>query len=390
LYKLLKDDHEPLVVSFDFWQKALELFKPHVVVLNHLHGKRNKWIANYVKRQGGLVVIIPTEGRPNSDDQAKWFYEQLDNPDLDLLCAWNDIVSHEKITITGCPRFDIYHNYRHLIEPKELFCNKYRLDPDKKIIGIATSFSQAKFAYKAIQFNKKDWKDLKVTSISGRDDPQQFAQSEYEYMQEFRLWLRVLKYRYPDYQYVLKPHPMGDATSWAEFCDEVGITIIYQEYIFNFLNAIDLLIARLGCITIQEAWLLDKPVVQIGLSDEQSGAAYEAYHIGYGVGQTSMFEFTDLFDIDSPYMLPEKYAKEYLAKYGYTTSNASQKTVDAIQALIDTNHIELVAHPTIAERSELNKLIYNHALANTYPDISQLHLGKSVTQGVINGWTNSL
>ena len=42
------------ICSYHLWQSAIELFNPHLVVLNHIQGKRNKMIA---KRKGTLAGV---------------------------------------------------------------------------------------------------------------------------------------------------------------------------------------------------------------------------------------------------------------------------------------------------------------------------------------------
>ncbi len=376
-----------VVCSFDLWQSAIQLFNPHIVVLNHLHGNRNKLIADHVKRQGGSVVVVPNEGRPNSSVIDNWFNEQLDNPNLDLYCAWNNLIDHPKVIDTGCPRFDIYESDI-LRDTREEFCAKYGLNSSHKIIGITSSFPQAKFSYTHVEFNKNDWDDLNITSIDGREDSFGFAQSEYRNQQKFHLWIRQLIDAYPDYQYIWKPHPMEDIGAIDAYADELGIRIIRQDFIFNFLRACDVLVARIGCVTVQEAWLSNVPTIQLGLSsDERSGASEEAYEIGCHADTAKQLLAVFPY-VDDPGPRTIENAYQYLNKYGYLTIDAAGEVTIAINNEVEINLA--MSNPTTRQLSKLNKLIWEHSQANYVPNLNTMHLGKSVVQQDVWEWSARL
>lgn len=365
-YELTQLGHQVKMFPFDLFSAGVNLFKPHVVILNHIHGKRNKAIASHVKRQGGLVVVSPTEGRPNSKLIEDWFFSQIDSPDLDLYLSWNDIVTGDKTVTVGCPRFDIYREYKSLIDSRELFCDKYNLDPSRKIAGITSSFPQAKFAYRDSSFNRNDWKDLGISSIDGFD-ADDYAVDEWDRLKKFKLKILWNISANPDYQFILKPHPMESDDMWEGFCAENGITLIRQEYAFNFINAVDFLIARAGCVTVQDAWMLGKHVNQIVSGDILPGAASEAV-------------------IDSR---EHEKVQEYLDKYGYLIESSAKKSALAVDSLIASREPSLVEEPTVKLLSNMNLQISQFeytSMANP----NRPYQGKSVLQRDVSYWLDRI
>lgn len=369
------------IASFDIYQPVLELFKPHVVVLNHVIGQRNRDIANWVKRHNGMVAVMPTEGRPNSHSQENWFYEQLENDDLDIFFAWSDLTPQyeAKVVVTGCPRFEVFTNRKEYIQSRELFCARHGIDPQSHIVGIASSYPQAKFSYSNVQFNINDWKDLGVDTIDGRDDPLAFAQREYKKFQSFKLHIHNLvesyRKKYKNVAFMLKPHPMEDVHQWETFCDDLRIKIIRQEYLFNFVCSIDDLIARYGCITIQEAWMAEKNVIQISTDDYKdtdSDPAAEAFWVGETRGAQVLT------------FVGEDAARKYLHKYGYIGHKVppSQLIGEKLCILAGSAYPEDMS---ISDYVNLSKLLTEHAVEHIYPNpYIPTPLGKSVIPFFIN------
>ena len=390
LVKHLAKKHFAVVCSYDLWQDALRLFKPHVILLNHLHGARNRLIANHVRRQGGCVCVLPTEGKITSQYMDDRFQEQLDSPDMHYLYAWNDLVVHPKVIVTGHPRFSIYHpEFSHLIDSRDIMCAKYGLDSTRPIIAIASIFPQAKFSYHSIKFNEDDWRDLGLSKYPGRESPYQYAATEYEQLNKFKLWVKLLVDAHPEYQYVLEPHPMEDRAPWEGFCHENKIVLIRQEYIFNLLSVADCFVTRIGCTTVQDAWLMGKPTLRAFIYQNPDIPTFEEASIGHvAYGST---ELIDKFpDILQPVTEEEGAArKQYLKKYGY---DKSQNSVPTIVAHIDSiiGGITVIEDPTIPDLMEFNKRLANHTNLHMLANPVDVHLGKSVTQGVISEWQNSI
>lgn len=387
LFVELSKKHEVVVASYDIWAEVVKLFKPHVMIINHVHGYRNTTLANHVKRQGGSVVVLPTEGKITSQYMLDRFITQLDSPDLDYIYAWNDLVKHRKIVVTGHPRFSIYREYADLIEPREVLHAKYRTDADKQTLVVATSFPQAKFSYHDVKFNIRDWKDLGLTKYPGREDPYAYAVREYKMLKRLQLMLRVLRDERPGLQIVLEPHPMEDRYPWESFCKENDITLIHQEYTFNLLNMGDMVLSRVGCTTVQDAWMLGKQTVRVNLYDQPDEFVKETIEIGH-VADTAdvLINTVNYLSTVTP---EEKAARdEYLKKYGYSYTGAERRIAEHIDSFI--GNINVVSDPTVPEMMALNKVLVNHETANMIPNPTAAHLGKAVTQEVTQEWVKTI
>lgn len=390
-------DAEIVTTSFDVCQQAAELFKPHVVILNHLLGKRNERSANYVKRQGGLNVVAPSEGRTNTAEQVDWFVQQGSNPDLDLFLSWNEMISERigKAITVGCPRFDINQSpYRSLINTKERFCERYAIDPRKRIISFMSSFPQSKFAIRNGHFNLIDWRDLKVDTIKGREDPAQFARNEYDNLQAFRFWIRAIQYHFgSEFEYVAKVHPMEEQSEWDRFASDTGVHLIKADYVQNVINASDLVIARGDCVTHCDSWLLDKPTIHAMIGDVGvSGAGKDALRYGFGIARS----VDELKRLVSSWANPSKKRmatndpNEYLTKYGFNVERSASKCADAIVNLVDQKK-PVVSDITLDDRVNLSRLLQQHDI-NTFNNEtdSRGHFGKSSNRNTINEWIRQI
>lgn len=383
---LVELGYDARVVSFQIATQAIEIFKPDILVLNHLFGRRNQELARYVKRFGGKVAIMPTEGRPDTNWQLKWVGKQAEMQDLyDLYLSWNEQVAEiiPKSVVTGCPRFDVY-SRTYLIEDREVVLAKYGLSGTKQVIGITTAFPSAKFAYTNRQFHKQDWKDLKI-----EDDPFELANGEYAQAQKFKNWIQYLRLALPDADFILKPHPMADRHMWQTFCEQNNIILPPPDYIHNFLQVCDLVIARVGCSTAQDAWLMNKPVIQLDLPPireaDFDGAAHEAARIGYLVSGPLDLEHAIL---RKKILFHEDYwsgARNYLAKYGYLAL-ATGGVVAEMDRL--AHDIGTTIPLPFDNEVMLNRLQVELAKNTIYPSPMELHTAKHVPEQVV--WSKEL
>jgi surface carbohydrate biosynthesis protein len=382
-------------VSFDLCHAAVELFRPHVLVLNHLIGRRNRDLANKVKRRGGLVVTIPTE-RPNADDQLDWYVREHEVDDMDLMLSWSEIMAQrvKNAVTTGNPRFDIYQQpYRRLINTKERFCERYNIDATKPLIGFMSSFPQSKFALRGAHWNKIDWQDLKVDTLPGREDPTAFAQQEYANLQTFRHWIRTVVHKFGNrFSYVAKSHPMCETREWDVFAAETGVHLIKSDYIFNVANACDMVVSRGDCLTHCDAWLLGKPSIHALIGDVcVSGAGKESLDYGNGSASTA----NELVKLLDQYFSGRSRRKalnssDYLAKWGFSVEQSSVKCAKAIVRLVDEQQPK-VNDITLNERVELNRLCQQHDIQHFAPSADRLgHWGKSASRHAINEWIQQI
>lgn len=391
-------DADIVVASFDICFPVVENFKPHAVILNHVIGKRNRRVANYVKRQGGLVIVVPTEGRANSQEQLEWLAKQNDDPFFcDLFLSWNQITADEfqrvDTAVVGCPRFDVYQDCWYEMDmPESIFYDKYGLDPEKPTIAFASSFPQAKFTYHNKRFAVEDWKDLEVTEIEGREDPVAFAQAEYRALRKFQFWVQAIYNEYgDDYNIIVKPHPLEDVDEWQKLCDGLNIPLLDAEYIFNMVANSDLLIARAGCVTHQDAWLAGCDSIHAVMGNESmNGATLESLQYGFATASHHI----ELLDRVHDYFSTDKKFSydcyDFLDKWGFSAPDSAYECATAIVDFIQGRSPEAEDISTEA-LINVNKQISDHNNQNRLYRFDNLgHFGKAVTKDIVDSWSRKI
>jgi len=172
-------------VPYNYWQDALILFSPHVVVINHMQGKRSRLIADWVKRNGGKVVVMFNEGIIEFEDRRELFAMQRGSKFVDKFLCWNqevaDIVDG---IVVGCPRFDFY--AKELLAKRELTRQKYGISPDKQMVLWGDSWPSARFDYQMQDFHRANWGDLQNTSAKQWGDAALFAKDQQEKAEKFK------------------------------------------------------------------------------------------------------------------------------------------------------------------------------------------------------------
>ena len=263
---------------------VLPAIQPDAVIFNHVYeDKRVKVIKKFIKN-GLKVIILPTENIPVLSRVKKLFAGAMaDMSVVDLLFAWNKEVAEsigeektidlEKVKIIGVPRFDVYrHPLSSLLMSKKDFLSKYGLNSNYPVITMTTNFTMASFAFKNKDFFKKDTEQLKTAQLGYNEHvvAQDFKSRELFH----RSFLRLVN-DYPEVNFIIKPHPSEDHTPYYDMLMDIknrriqGRTaVIMQEYIWDVLNATDILLER-SCLTGLEAWVMGKPTVELHLNSDE-------------------------------------------------------------------------------------------------------------------------
>lgn len=352
----LSNDYEVKVVSYHLWQDILNYYNPHLVVLNHIQGNRNKTIASQIRRNGGLAVVQFNEGIIEFDGKADIFIEQRGHTDISSFLCWNKATAKLVNGIdVGCPRFDIYGDYKHVIDPPELFRDKFNIPHDKQIILWNDSWPSAKFTYSLQSFHKSNWSDLKNTVADKWASADEFAQEQFAQQELFKRYITEAKYNFPEVHMVVKSHPMSDYRMWDNWGREHDITIIHGEYIFNALNAADLVVTKLGSMTVAESWIMKKTAIKLG-SDYFTASSKEQFdadpwnadnmHLVMSTIDSFLSYENDNFNTTQ---------RKYLKKWGIFPKQASVKTAEIIMQSVknDTEKLRGDYRPIDFERAIL-------------------------------------
>jgi len=146
----------------------------------------------------------------------------------------------DSVIVTGSPRYDIL-GVVHKVFSRENFCAKLGLDPERKIVLIAT----------------QPWlmpiREAFIRSV-----------------------LAALKH-FPELQVVLKPHPGEDERFYSKITEAENVKVVglpSRSETFEALYACDLLVASFSTV-ITEALVLDKPAVTVILGGEEPTPFYK-------------------------------------------------------------------------------------------------------------------
>ena len=245
---------EAYVAAFPVWEQSLMHAAPHAVILNHVIGKRNVAIAKAAKSLGSKVILMPTEGRPNTTSLEKWYVDShKKNAHLiDLILLWNDIMDFgDKINtiVTGCPRFDVYAQEDIMNNMREKARGLMRIRPRDHLTVVFSSFPQAKFHTRSTEFNTQDWQDLEMPYA-----PSLFAQSEFIQRKKFRNKIESMELE----QLVVKPHPHEDVSYWSR-----DFSVETMSDAAELIAAADSVVTRWGCMTSLESALAGKPTTNL-------------------------------------------------------------------------------------------------------------------------------
>jgi len=382
-----------IICSFNIWQSAIETFSPHLVVLTHMLGKRSKAIASFVRRNGGSVAVLYTEGIIEFKGKEAVFLAQKDSNYVDLFLCWNKEVASligDKAAVVGSPRFDFYKKpLDSLIDSKGLFCDKYNLDYARPILLMGDSWPSSKFKYSLKSFHRNDWKDLGNVKADKWADPDKFAEDQYAMQEQFKVYALAVMDAYPDIQVVIKSHPMSDFRRWSRWTTEHGITLVHGEYIFNALNAADAYATKTGSITAAEAWLMDTIVIKIGQEYDSSSSLEQHELDEWNVSTVGGFVGAvgnALLDQDDGVLDGHK---EYLKKWGMLRRGSSAKLVTKkLGELLESSSKQPIRMPRLAI---LKETIRNHDIAHTIPVVDGFgNFNKAVTSQDVSYWYNKI
>jgi surface carbohydrate biosynthesis protein len=346
--------HRAVIAPIIYWDEYIYGFRPHLVVLNHSNGPRNRRIAREAKNQGMAVCIIPTEGFPNHCEIAQVFAGKFtDLSCIDLYFVWNKVMRQtmieeqtlpaDKIVISGVPRFDFYAPpLNKIISTRKKFCEDYRLNPEMPLITWATNFPLAKFADWKQDFIRQELKDmgfLNLKSFPGTD----YVIQQQRQARIFALetMTRVIK-SLPGVNFVIKPHPVEDILIYKKFIDNIGenrVVLVLNRYIWDVVKASDLHLYH-RCVTAAEAWLFGKPTIEMKLTD---GDYWFSDELARGsdlvTDEKALFDRIRYYlsggEISSQFL---KIREEFISKWFYNIDgNRTIKCAKVINAFLESN-----------------------------------------------------
>jgi len=278
--------HKVTVASGKETIPLIRIFRPDCVVFNHMQGAHYGALSRNLKDLNIAVAVLPTEGAADPPARPLSWGEYNDFSSVDLFLSWSHVVTDnikrlgalpaERVVTIGCTRFDIYRKpLATLLMTREEFCAMYGLDPNRSIVTWAT-----KYGYAGLHGDRSSlWDDYLLAMVDVGASESFFAQNidyrdiptiHHRDRDEAANGVLGFAAARPDVQVAVKPHPMEDRNFYKARIAEAGlsnVTLCNNQYIWDVLNASDVLLAE-HCTTTVEAWLLEKPTIELKFCDK--------------------------------------------------------------------------------------------------------------------------
>jgi surface carbohydrate biosynthesis protein len=378
------------IVPLHDFEAGMVAVRPHAVVLNHMNGPRNLFIARTAKRMGSAVMVIPTEGRPQTNELMRFTTGQFaDLSCVDLWLTWSEAVRdimvaerrlpQARLRVVGAPRFDFYAPaLRSVLQPTEEFERKHEIVPGRPIVSWATNFILARHVRtNTLDFLVRDFKSLRISELPVYSDPVPLAERDLQVRLRTLEILKRLCLRFPQVNFVVKPHPHEETGDYAAFvagCRADGldnVNLVTEEYIWDVLNSAAIHVHRL-CTTGIEAWLMGIPSVNFhtesygGWNLDQDGPAKEALAGDDLVtDEKSLAERIEHYLTGAP-MDPEKIdaQQQYVRRWFYRIDGlSSMRCAQAISEYLDASRPKPILKLWSLGPRSLLRMAINRALA---------------------------
>lgn len=325
-------------------------FKPDLIAYNNLYERKKNAYARHMKECGISVVIVPTEGITFTDDQTLHFTHKAAGIEfIDAYCSWNslmydaikenNVLSDEKLYMTGCSRFDFYQQpLSDLLKDRKYFNEKYGIPVDNRNVVFISNYANADF-YGNDKFLKENMADQRADKVKVFSDLEKLVEYEYNYRNKAFEMLRNACSKCKDLNIIIKYHPSEKVSVYRDFVSELkqqghnNVFLVEGEYIWDVLNISDVLVQRASTVAI-EAWLLNKQTVELQLMP------YEGHFLQprYAGGSTVVHDIEELvsvIDDSTKTAISEEMQAKRKEILDYVAFKRDSKATERIAAVLD-------------------------------------------------------
>lgn len=261
------------VNGYDIINKIIKN-KPCILVMDHLVWDHKKQLALTVKKLGIKLVLLPTEGY---FENIEYLDKVIGSPiqehlSFDRYLIWNETMMERiqevhtnpdflnRFIVSGNPRFDFYTNQKlqSSIESRKSFLGRFGFTSDKKCFTYMSTSPYQGYPYKNFYSRYKhraNFSDEKIKNI--------YNYNQLIFRNHAKLVADLAKAN-PEAVFFYKTHPSETYIhEYEQFFRGINnICLIFNENVRPFLLHSELILQR-NCTTALEAWLLNRPVVQI-------------------------------------------------------------------------------------------------------------------------------
>ncbi|MBU4255982.1 MAG: UDP-N-acetylglucosamine 2-epimerase, partial [Thermoplasmatales archaeon] len=290
--------------------KIISQLKPKVLFLTYEYDLFHRALT-YTAHKGDIPVIALQHGVIHPAHYGYVFSDDRLRVVLpDVTCVfgcyhYNILTEHsiykpEQVAVTGAPRYDVL-TIADKIYDKNYFCNKWCLNPNRKIVLVATE------------------------NLPIQEENIIFLKNILKYLRKF-----------PTLQIVIKPHP-GERGKWYEKVakeEKMKVTILPKNSdTFEAIYACDLFFTY-ASTTGMEAVALNKPVIVVNLTGRPDPVEYVKERVALGVYKEEDLKpaVEQLLRDDSELA---KNRKKYVEKYLYKIDGkATERIINLIKEVI--------------------------------------------------------
>jgi surface carbohydrate biosynthesis protein len=318
-------------------EKAFFDYAPDALVLDWVGYSERLREAELAKAAGVKLCVLPTAGVfPDDAGFLRGAGEANGASKLiDCYLSWGEfaaeaivrerVLSGGRVEITGCPRFDFYANQRlaTIGERDTFFRSMGVVNSGSPVILWCTGTNNynnldrdpERFVYSTVASGG-------VTEAEARLQ----LEDERKQMEAHSELVRELARRHPEWNFVVKIHPLEHRRFYLDWCrGSTNIFIAPNRPIREFVFHCDTLLQR-GCTTATEFWTRGKPVLELRMGDFQTQWAPPEHM----AGNHSVFTLEEADRTISGYLnggpvpLSQRLAREfYLQKFLYRIDGLS-------------------------------------------------------------------
>lgn len=278
--------HRVMAGPFGCEGLVVPLFRPDLVVVNHLLESAKVRFARALRAAGIGLVALPTEGIPSLADVrllAAGKYTDMSLVDLQL--CWNHpmrdlivaegILPAERVRVTGVPRFDLYvPPAGRLVAAPAAMVRKYRLEPDRPIVLLTSNFVNAGFFEEHQEFLEANSRDLGLHHVPSYARPAENARKDHRTRELALASMERLLEEEPQIAVAVKPHPNENQRAYRRWVAPLAarwpgrVALIGSEYIWDVLGMATIVVQR-SCTTAIEAWFRGLPTIEFQVNPEE-------------------------------------------------------------------------------------------------------------------------
>jgi surface carbohydrate biosynthesis protein len=248
---------------------------PDAVVLDDLGWNGRGDLVRLAKRLNVRVAVVPIAGLWESRDEELRAAGRDTGvaPLVDVYLSWGEairrtllgegLMTDAQVHAVGCPRFDLYSEpYLRLMQPRDAFLRRAGIvRPGGPVILWATNTPH--FARGVEQEVRAKVENTNIPEHHARTELEEEA---VQFREHSRLVLELAR-RHPDWHFIVKVHPLEPVEAYVEMTRQApNLHVAFDAPIREFLYHCDVLLQR-GCTTAAEAWMLNKPVLELAIGE---------------------------------------------------------------------------------------------------------------------------